>query len=78
MRDGAIETACSAACGAGAIIFGDLNDKDSKVSARFKEERAYHMLEEIGVKPNVSYLAKVWNREEKPAVTAAVTEEAHH
>ncbi len=78
VKDGEIETACSAACATGAIIFGDLNDKDSKVSARLKEERAYHMLEEIGVKPNVSYLAKVWNRAEAPAITAAVTEEAHH
>jgi len=78
VKDGEIETACSAACGTGAIIFGDLNDKDSRVAARFKDERAYHMLEEIGVKPNISYLAKVWNREEKPELAAAVTEEAHH
>ncbi len=31
VQDGAIETACSAACGTGAIVFGDLNDKKSKV-----------------------------------------------
>ncbi len=77
VKDGEVQTACSTACGTGAIVFGDLNDANSKVAARFKDERAYFMLEEIGVKPNVSYLAKVWNREEPPAI-AAVTEEAHH
>ena len=67
--DGAIQTACMAACGNGAIVFGDLNDDASRVRKLHGEERAYYALEEIGVKPNVSYLAKVRNSE--------VTE-AHH
>jgi hypothetical protein len=50
VKDGDIETACSAACGNGAIIFGDLNDKKSKVRAKATSDRSYHMLEEIGVK----------------------------
>ncbi len=77
VMDGAIETACSAGCPTNAITFGDLNDSKSKALALSQDERAYHMLEEIGVKPNVSYLARVRNREEEPEV-AETTEEAHH
>ena len=67
VQDGAIETACSAACGTGAIVFGDLNDKKSKVLGLATSDRSYHMLEEIGVKPNVNYLVKVRNTEEAAA-----------
>ncbi len=59
--DGSIDTACSAACGNGAIVFGDLNDKKSKVAVQHDDERAYYALEEIGVKPNISYMTKVRN-----------------
>ncbi|MBK8228565.1 MAG: TAT-variant-translocated molybdopterin oxidoreductase [Flavobacteriales bacterium] len=61
VKDGDIETACSAACGTGAIVFGDLNDKGSKARGLADGDRSYHMLEEIGVKPNVNYLVKVRN-----------------
>lgn len=64
VKDGSIETACSAACGTGAIIFGDLNDKQSMVRGKADSDRSYHMLEEIGVKPNVNYLVKVRNTDE--------------
>jgi molybdopterin-containing oxidoreductase family iron-sulfur binding subunit len=64
VRDGDIETACSAACGTGAITFGDLNDRESKVRAGRENERGYQMLEEIGTQPNVTYLAKVRNTSE--------------
>ncbi len=64
VQDGDIETACSAACGTGAIVFGDLNDKGSKVRGLASGDRSYHMLEEIGVRPNVNYLVKVRNAEE--------------
>ena len=67
VKDGAIETACSAACGTGAIVFGDLNDKKSMVRGLADSDRSYHMLEEIGVKPNVNYLVKVRNTEEAAA-----------
>jgi molybdopterin-containing oxidoreductase family iron-sulfur binding subunit len=64
VKDGDIETACSAACGTGAIVFGDLNDKGSKARQLAERDRAYHALEEIGVKPNVTYMVKVRNAEE--------------
>jgi molybdopterin-containing oxidoreductase family iron-sulfur binding subunit len=65
VKDGDIETACSAACGTGAIVFGDLNDKSSNVRSKATSDRSYHMLEEIGVQPNVNYLVKVRNVEEE-------------
>ena len=61
VKDGDIQTACSAACGTGAIIFGDINDRGSKVLAGRHDARSYQMLEEIGTQPNVNYLVKVRN-----------------
>lgn len=61
VRDGEIQTACSAACGYGAITFGDLNDAGSKVRAGRDNARGYQMLEEVGTHPNVNYLVKVRN-----------------
>jgi len=73
--DGEITTACASACPTDAIQFGDIRDSESKVSKLLQikdkgdkqevhEHRAYHVLEEINVKPNVWYLAKVRNKEE--------------
>lgn len=56
--------ACSTACSTGAMRFGDMNDKTSKVRELFKDERRYFLLEEIGAKPNVFYHTKVRNRKE--------------
>jgi Fe-S-cluster-containing dehydrogenase component len=61
LRDGDVETACSAACPTNAIIFGDLNDAKSKVRAQRDNARGYQMLEEIGTQPNVTYQVKVRN-----------------
>ncbi|MBN2319467.1 MAG: 4Fe-4S dicluster domain-containing protein [Acidobacteria bacterium] len=59
IKDGDIVPACAAACPAGAIVFGDLNDPDSRVAKLSKSNRAYHMLEELGIKPSVTYLADI-------------------
>ena len=64
IKDGDVQTACSAGCPTNAITFGDLNDDKSKVKAIADSERSYHMLEELGVRPNVSYMVKVRNIEE--------------
>ena len=45
----------------GVISFGDLNDNDSEVNKISKNNRSYHALEEIGVKPNIFYMTKVRN-----------------
>jgi MoCo/4Fe-4S cofactor protein with predicted Tat translocation signal len=63
--DGEIVAACSSACPTEAIVFGDMNDKESKVSVQLTVEnfdRAYHVLEEVNTKPNVSYLTKIRNK----------------
>ncbi|NRD18961.1 TAT-variant-translocated molybdopterin oxidoreductase [Winogradskyella eckloniae] len=61
VKDGEFQTACSAACGNGAMIFGDVNDKDSKIAALKEDDRMYHLLEHVGTKPNVIYQTKVRN-----------------
>ena len=53
--------ACSAACSTGAMSFGDINNKESEVYKRKKDERVYHLLEYVGTKPNVFYHTKVRN-----------------
>ncbi|TRX37038.1 TAT-variant-translocated molybdopterin oxidoreductase [Flavobacterium restrictum] len=59
--DGEFQTACSNACSTGAMIFGDVNDKESKVAELVEDERMYHLLEHVGTKPNVIYHVKVRN-----------------
>ncbi len=61
VKDGEFQTACSLACGNGAIVFGDINDKDSKITALKEDDRMYHLLESVGTKPNVIYQTKVRN-----------------
>lgn len=60
--DGEIQTACSEACADGAIVFGDLND-NTEVAKRSKHQRSYTLLEEVGTRPNVTYMTKVRNLE---------------
>ncbi|WP_179009082.1 TAT-variant-translocated molybdopterin oxidoreductase [Winogradskyella forsetii] len=61
VKDGEFQTACSAACGNGAMVFGDINDKDSKIAELKEDDRMYHLLESVGTKPNVIYQTKVRN-----------------
>jgi Fe-S-cluster-containing dehydrogenase component/anaerobic selenocysteine-containing dehydrogenase len=61
LRDGAIQTACQQSCPANAIVFGDLNDENSRVAQLMKEARRYHLLEELKTLPSVAYLTKVRN-----------------
>ena len=49
------------ACPSNAIVFGDMNDPNSEISKLYKNERSYHMLEEVGIKPSVSYMTKIRN-----------------
>ncbi|MDR6761253.1 molybdopterin-containing oxidoreductase family iron-sulfur binding subunit [Flavobacterium sp. 2755] len=53
--------ACSAACSSGAMVFGDVNDKESEVAKLAESDRMYHLLEHVGTKPNVFYHVKVRN-----------------
>lgn len=56
--------ACSAACDTGAMRFGDINDEESIISELIKDDRAYHLLAEVGTKPNVVYQTKIRNTNE--------------
>jgi MoCo/4Fe-4S cofactor protein with predicted Tat translocation signal len=64
VKDGEFQTACSAACSSGAMVFGDINDHDSKVAELKEDDRMYHLLEHVGTKPNVFYHVKVRNTNE--------------
>ncbi|HXS16380.1 MAG TPA: 4Fe-4S dicluster domain-containing protein, partial [Polyangiaceae bacterium] len=61
IEDGEIKTACEQACPTGAIIFGDLNDKTSRVQAAHNKSRAYELLQELNNRPRVNYLARISN-----------------
>jgi MoCo/4Fe-4S cofactor protein with predicted Tat translocation signal len=61
VRDGEIQTACEAACPARAITFGNINDKQSRVSQRKTEPRNYGLLAELNTRPRTTYLAEVRN-----------------
>jgi MoCo/4Fe-4S cofactor protein with predicted Tat translocation signal len=61
IKDGEIKSACQQACPADAIVFGDLNDPESRVAKMHAESRGYEMLAELNVRPRVTYLAKIRN-----------------
>jgi molybdopterin-containing oxidoreductase family iron-sulfur binding subunit len=59
LADGDVVTACQEVCPSEAIVFGDLRDPDSRVARLVGGPRAYKVLDELGTRPNVSYLKKV-------------------
>jgi molybdopterin-containing oxidoreductase family iron-sulfur binding subunit len=61
VRDGEIQTACQAACPAGAIVFGDLNGSDSRVARLTADPLNYALLGELGTRPRTTYLPAVKN-----------------
>ena len=61
LEDGEVTPACAQACPSNALIFGDLNDPESRVSKLVESNRNYHLLEELHTKPTVSYMTKVRN-----------------
>jgi len=64
VRDGEIQPACAQSCPAGAIVFGDMNDPDSRLSQLKRDPRHFEVLAELGVKPVVGYLTLVRNRQD--------------
>jgi molybdopterin-containing oxidoreductase family iron-sulfur binding subunit len=60
--DGMVLTACQQACPADAIVFGDLNDPNSRVAKLHTLAQSYRLLDpELNTKPRTEYLAKVRN-----------------
>ena len=58
VADGDIQPACVQSCPAEAMVFGDLNDPESKVSRMAESSRATRLLEDLGTKPKVFYLER--------------------
>jgi Fe-S-cluster-containing dehydrogenase component len=64
----AVRTACQDACPAQAIVFGNVNDPKSEIARCAEHDLGYRVLEELNVRPNVTYLARLRNTHpEKPA-----------
>jgi len=83
--DGEIQVACAQSCPTDAITFGDMNDSTTAISILLDSERkgrAFGVIEEINVKPSISYLVKIRNKDEKvvkeEGIEPAHTKEANH
>ena len=61
--DGEVQPACQQSCPAQAIVFGDLNDGESRVSQLVASPRYYQVLAELNIRPAVGYLRRVRNRD---------------
>jgi molybdopterin-containing oxidoreductase family iron-sulfur binding subunit len=56
LHDGDVTPACAQSCPTEAIVFGDLNDPQSRVAELAKSRRGFKLLEDLGTDPAVIYL----------------------
>jgi len=61
IRDGEVVTACQQVCPAEAIVFGNINDKSSRVAQLKAEPRNYGLLSSLNTRPRTTYLARIRN-----------------
>jgi len=62
LKDGEISPACVQSCPTSALVFGDLNDRESRVSHLSRSTRGTKLLGELGTQPKITYLERE-NRE---------------
>ena len=58
LADGSLAAACAKACPTTAIVFGDLNDPNSRAARLARSPRGTKLLEDLGAEPKVTYLSK--------------------
>jgi len=75
IRDGDIQTACQQACPTETIVFGDVNDPESRVAKLKADPRNYALLAELNTRPRTTYLAGL--RTPSPALAAPAAGEGH-
>lgn len=63
LREDEIKPACAQTCPSGAIVFGNIADKDSAIAKLFRDKRNYHLLEELHTLPSVGYLTRIKNKQ---------------
>ncbi|MGC1966753.1 MAG: 4Fe-4S dicluster domain-containing protein, partial [Candidatus Acidiferrales bacterium] len=61
VQDGEIVTACQAVCSANALVFGNINDPNSRVAKLKAQTRNYGLLNDLNTRPRTTYLARVRN-----------------
>jgi molybdopterin-containing oxidoreductase family iron-sulfur binding subunit len=61
IRDGELQTACQQSCPADAIVFGNLNDPESRVAKLKAQARNYSLLADLNTRPRTTYVAEIRN-----------------
>src|SRR6202011_495102 len=61
IEDGSLQTACQHACPADAIVFGNINDPNSRVAKLKALDRNYGLLADLNTRPRTTYLAEIRN-----------------
>ena len=71
VQDGEIKMACEASCPTKAIVFGDVNNPNWRVSKLLKDPRHYEVLVDLNTRPAVRYASKIRNTDKlKPETDA--------